>query len=151
MLSDEQKCLWAAIRETPEDDAPRFVYADWLEKHGEADRAEFIRVQCALAVLGPDRRKGRKERARLEPREKTLLADHGDRWLAPFREVLRGSDPWDHEDRLKFRRGFVSFPSGLEPARRLAAAGDAVGPVDQVFVMECGARYRHESVVEIAR
>jgi uncharacterized protein (TIGR02996 family) len=149
MLSDEQKSLWAAIRETPEDDAPRLVYSDWLKKHGEADRAEFIRVQCALALLGPDRRK-------LEPREKTLLADHGDRWLAPFREILRGSNPSDREDgwldRLAFRRGFVNYQHfGLESARRLAAAGDTVEPVDQVFVLECGAHYRHESVVEIAR
>ncbi len=39
----------AGICESPADDLPRLVYADWLEEHGEADRAEFIRVQCALA------------------------------------------------------------------------------------------------------
>src|SRR5262249_2329375 len=31
------------IRESAEDDTPRLVYADWLEEHGDADRAEFIR------------------------------------------------------------------------------------------------------------
>lgn len=30
------------------DDAPRLVYADWLEEHGHGERAEFIRLQCAL-------------------------------------------------------------------------------------------------------
>src|SRR5208337_2435590 len=142
MLSDEQRGFWTAIRATSEDDAPRLVYADWLDKHGEADRAEFIRVQCALAKLGPDRRKGRKERVQLEPREKALLASHGDRWLAPLRAVLQGSNPWDREDRwldrLAFRRGFINGQHfGLESARRLAAAGETVEPFDHVWVAEC--------------
>jgi uncharacterized protein (TIGR02996 family) len=37
------------IREHPDDDGPRLVYADWLEEQGECDRAEFIRVQIELA------------------------------------------------------------------------------------------------------
>jgi uncharacterized protein (TIGR02996 family) len=156
MLAEERGAFWAAIREAPEDDAPRLVFADWLEEHGEADRAEFIRLQCALAKLGPDRRKGRKERARLEPREQELLVAHGSRWLGSLRAVLRGSNPWDLEDgwldRLRFRRGFINGQDfGLESARRLAAAGEAVEPPDHVWVAECGARYRHESVVEITR
>src|SRR5438552_3447336 len=110
MVSDDQRGFWTAIRRKPEDDVPRLAYADWLDQHGDADRAEFIRVQCALATLGTDRRKGRKERMRLEPREKVLLASHGDRWLVPLRAVLQGSNPWDREDRwldrLRFRRGF---------------------------------------------
>jgi uncharacterized protein (TIGR02996 family) len=39
-----------AIRETPDDDLPRLVAADWLEEHGESERSEFIRVQCKLAA-----------------------------------------------------------------------------------------------------
>ncbi len=156
MRADERAGFWEAIRGAPEDDAPRLVYADWLEENGEPARAEFIRVQCALAVLGPDRRKGRKQRAVLEPREKSLLAEHGSRWLAPLRDALRGSNPWDREDewlgRLEFRRGFLFCGHfGLESARRLAAAGDALEPADHVWVMECGAHYRHESVAEVAR
>jgi uncharacterized protein (TIGR02996 family) len=27
--------FWHAIHETPEDDTPRFVYADWLDDHGD--------------------------------------------------------------------------------------------------------------------
>jgi len=34
----------AEIIARPEDDGPRLVYADWLEEHGDSDRAEFIRV-----------------------------------------------------------------------------------------------------------
>src|SRR4051812_185048 len=36
------------------DDAPRLIFADWLEDHGDADRAEFIRTQCRLARMSED-------------------------------------------------------------------------------------------------
>ena len=41
-----------AICEAPDDDAPRLVYADWLEERGYL-RGEFIRVQCMYARLAP--------------------------------------------------------------------------------------------------
>lgn len=46
------------IRAYPDDDAPRLVFADWLEEQGDP-RAGFIRAQCALAPLrlaDPNRR-----------------------------------------------------------------------------------------------
>jgi uncharacterized protein (TIGR02996 family) len=39
--------LYEAILAAPADDLPRLVYADWLEEHGDAERAEFIRAQIA--------------------------------------------------------------------------------------------------------
>src|SRR5262245_41658733 len=44
----DRDALLAAIRAAPDDDAPRLIFADWLEEHGDADRAEFIRVQVEL-------------------------------------------------------------------------------------------------------
>jgi len=52
-MSDRQALL-LAIRAAPEDDLPRLAYADWLEEHGDAARAQFIRLQCRLARLEPD-------------------------------------------------------------------------------------------------
>ena len=43
------------ILANPDDDAPRLVYADWLEEHGEADRAEFIRAQIEAARLAQEK------------------------------------------------------------------------------------------------
>jgi uncharacterized protein (TIGR02996 family) len=40
-----------AIGDEPDDDTPRLIYADWLEEHGEPERAEFIRLQCRAASL----------------------------------------------------------------------------------------------------
>jgi uncharacterized protein (TIGR02996 family) len=82
-----------AIIESPDDDAPRLVYTDWLDEHGDADRAEFIRVQCELAKLPtPNPR-----RALLEAREQELLTEY-EEWAAPFR--------WAKE--WRFRRGFIA-------------------------------------------
>jgi uncharacterized protein (TIGR02996 family) len=36
------------IIEHPDDDTPRLIYADWLDEHGQAERATFIRTQCAF-------------------------------------------------------------------------------------------------------
>jgi uncharacterized protein (TIGR02996 family) len=43
--------LFAAILAAPDDDAPRLVYADWLDEQGRGDGADLIRVQCGLAGL----------------------------------------------------------------------------------------------------
>lgn len=46
----EGDAILADVLERPDDDTPRLVLADYLEENGEAERAEFIRVQCELAV-----------------------------------------------------------------------------------------------------
>jgi uncharacterized protein (TIGR02996 family) len=43
-MSHDEAFLQAII-ESPDDDAPRLVYADWLDEHGQPVRADFIRVQ----------------------------------------------------------------------------------------------------------
>lgn len=45
--TDQWRAFIAAIRANPADDTPRLVAADWLDEHGERDRAEFIRVHLA--------------------------------------------------------------------------------------------------------
>src|SRR5262245_54643580 len=49
-MSQERDLLRLIARE-PDEDAPRLVYADWLEDHGRAERAEFIRGQLRLAEI----------------------------------------------------------------------------------------------------
>jgi uncharacterized protein (TIGR02996 family) len=65
----DREALLRAIIENPADDAPRLVYADWLDEHGDPDRAEFIRL-----TTGPA--------AGHTARVAELLARHGDRWRA---------------------------------------------------------------------
>jgi uncharacterized protein (TIGR02996 family) len=40
----DRDALHAAICANPDDDTPRLVFADWLDEHGEAKRAAFIRA-----------------------------------------------------------------------------------------------------------
>ena len=81
--------LLAAIRQAPDDDAPRLVYADWLDEHGQPERAEFIRVQCALA---------RNPTPALRRREAELLAEHHDAFAGHL--AAPGL-------RFRFERGFI--------------------------------------------
>lgn len=101
------------IREAPRDDAPRLIYADWLEERGQADRAEFIRVQCRLARLKEEE----PEQAVLSARAEELLRGHWDEWVEPLRAIVgpwcdRYGERWMgeeyHPEGLhRFQRGFV--------------------------------------------
>jgi len=92
------------IYEHPDDDAPRLVYADWLDEHGQPARAEFIRVQCELAHLEEDDPR----REMLAARESELLELHRDVWMAEAwqRLALEPGAPLLQLD-LAFRRGFA--------------------------------------------
>jgi uncharacterized protein (TIGR02996 family) len=90
-----------AIREAPDDDTHRLVYADWLQDQGDEARAEFIRSQVAYARVGyftPATRA-------LYARQKELLEGHQEEWLGPLARI---QDPAvDPENRWTFKRGFV--------------------------------------------
>jgi uncharacterized protein (TIGR02996 family) len=122
---NQQEALVTAIRADPNDDALRLVYADWLDEHGQAERAELIRVQVALADPPEDRDEYRALRAR----EAALLEGHGEEWIGPLKEL--GVRAW------VLRRGLVervSMPAGkfLEHGERLLA----LAPVHTVKLLD---------------
>jgi len=105
----------AAIIANPADDAPRLVYADWLEEHDDP-RGEFIRVQIELArskceppcpgnvhAAGGFGTRCVCRRARLRAREQELKARHGFRLAG---SAGRGAF-WNRTD-YTFSRGFVA-------------------------------------------
>lgn len=97
-MSDEQALL-AAIWEHPHDDTVRLAYADWLQEAGGASnvaRAEFIRLQCALARLDEWDDEFKPLQARLKP----LWKKWGRAWRAHLPTKLRTCE---------FRRGFPYF------------------------------------------
>ena len=69
-MSLEKGFLDAILRE-PGEPTHRLVYADWLEEQGDAERAEFVRAQCALARLDDDDR-----RPALEQSERDLWKEY---------------------------------------------------------------------------
>jgi uncharacterized protein (TIGR02996 family) len=74
MGNEQRASLLQAIREQPDDDAPREVYADWLLEQGDV-RGEFIRIQCELARSqwdGPERDRLLERQQELQERYQTL-------------------------------------------------------------------------------
>jgi uncharacterized protein (TIGR02996 family) len=63
-----------AICANPADDAPRLVFADWLDEHGETDRARFIRLHIDLAR--------RPDAARIEGHCERLFQANCEKWVA---------------------------------------------------------------------
>ncbi len=115
----------ARIRELPDDDGPRLIFADWLDEQGDP-RGEFIRVQIALARL-PDHDR---RRVKLLGRERDLLGRYADLWAEPFRGLATGP---------VFRRGFVEEVKVT--ARQFLAHPDAVfaaGPVSHLHLLDLG-------------
>lgn len=51
LMHPDQAAFLRAIRDNPDDDLKRLVYADWLEENGEEARSDFIRVQVELAAM----------------------------------------------------------------------------------------------------
>lgn len=90
----DQSALLTAVRANLADDAPRLIYADWLDEHGEPDRAEFIRVQCEFApitseqILAWDRQLGKRawlsRVGSLRRRERELLESF---WIDDENEI----------------------------------------------------------------
>ena len=134
-MTDADAFLANIIAE-PDSDAPRLVYADWLDDHGEGDRAEFIRVQCGLAKVDENNR----DIHPLASRERELLEKHQQEWLRPLRDLAypegRG---WLGRWRTKivfaavFRRGFPE--SVVLPCGRFLQRGETLfraAPIQEV-------------------
>ncbi|MHB8419158.1 MAG: TIGR02996 domain-containing protein [Myxococcales bacterium] len=86
-----------AVRDDPDNDAPRHAFARWLSGHrSRADRAraEFIEIQLRSA----QRRTGIAERLRLNVRERQLSREFEDQWL---------QDVPAHFRACTFKRGFI--------------------------------------------
>ncbi len=106
-MSETGERLLREIREKPDDDAPRMVYADWLLSSStdpdDHARAELIHTQCGLDRVHPTDVPARHHQA------VALLKKHKRFWLAPLRQAnIHGN--WE------FRRGFLD--AGKLTARR---------------------------------
>src|SRR5262249_8885478 len=79
------------IRQNPEDDAPRLVYADWLEEQGDI-RAEFLRLEVKRSHS-----KRAKVSAPICRRLEELQAEIDPNWLAWVERVARYSVFWSEQ------------------------------------------------------
>lgn len=124
MLMSDREALIRAVYAAPDDDAPRLIYADWLDEHDDPARAEFIRLQVELARLPRWSEDPRRRAA--EERAAELQRDHQVRWLGGL-VSLPGE--W------QFRRGFADElvwarhpPADLEAVMRMLGSPARVPP-----------------------
>jgi uncharacterized protein (TIGR02996 family) len=96
-IGSEEKAFMDEIAASPDDDAPRLVFADWLEERGDP-RAELIRLQCEMPKL-----EDYKARRALQVRVDELLKENYPRWSRPLRQYV---------GKLGFRRGMPEHVSG---------------------------------------
>lgn len=86
-----------AIVDQPDDDAPRLIYADWLDDQGLSERAELIRVQIENQHLAPGSAPWRNNSLRA----RELIGEFGIQWAEPL-----GAVPGIQF--LVYERGFLS-------------------------------------------
>ena len=116
----DEKALLAAIRAEPDNDAPRLVYADWLDDHANHDRAEFIRLECEIhALLTPE---GDAPDEWEQPRFRSLEDRAGELWNANTGRWFPGLTTSTQE--VETSRG---FPQHITlSARRFIEHGDKI-------------------------
>jgi uncharacterized protein (TIGR02996 family) len=94
---NDREALFRAICAAPDEDSPRLVFADLLEEQGDAERAEFIRLQIQLhdvEGLAEEKVAGRR-------RIRELESSHRNAWRA---DLPRGDGG---EYAAEFVRGFI--------------------------------------------
>ena len=87
-IPDEQAALLAAVVAEPDADAPRLVYADWLQEHADEEQAQYIRDAIRLAGMKGDERKRRALNDRLWKLDRRLWRQ----WLKPL--GIEGAFPY---------------------------------------------------------
>jgi len=109
--------LVQACKDDPDDDTLRLVLADYLEDHGETDRAEMIRLSVAVSRPKVEPTSLAAEHARLA----RLLSVRAGRWLGP----LAIAKPI-----ATFERGLIAVQAPFQDLRGARAFADvaAVAP-----------------------
>src|SRR4051794_34871936 len=111
MPSADERAFFDRIRDEPADDMPRLIYADWLDETGQSERAEFIRLQCALDQISDDDPRI----AELRNRERELIETKSFAWTKELGPLV---EAW------KFNRGVIDSVS--VDADHFLASGEAI-------------------------
>jgi uncharacterized protein (TIGR02996 family) len=102
---NDENALLRAIGAHPDEDTPRLAFADYLEEHGNADRAAFIRGQIEYVRLKEDSL----HRREVAFKCRQLLEAHEEEWLTP-----RDAYSFDWNWSRGFVETFTTSPPDLE-------------------------------------
>jgi uncharacterized protein (TIGR02996 family) len=124
---DSDRAFLDAILAAPDDPAVRLVYADWLDEHGQPERAEFMRTEAALSALSEKDRR----RAGLLKRLRELQPTVGVEWSAGIdRTKIEGCDADDPD----YRRELVNEIAFADPC---PLRWEKLTPTDDPLVRHC--------------
>jgi uncharacterized protein (TIGR02996 family) len=116
MSQDQLNPILAACKDDPLNDISRLVLADWLEEHGESERAEFIRLQLQAPerddIVKPGFVENRARKARLV--KKNLNAWTGAEYWLGCTRFAYSKDPETDKNAVigKLERGTIDL-SGI--------------------------------------
>ncbi len=119
----EREAFLKAIREAPDDDDLRLVFADWLEENGDPQRAQFIRLSIAAARL-PE---GQREPPELFD-ERIDLFHAIDEHVYKELRVFKG---------IQWMDGFSSDQRGLFESAVVLSPKTLVAEADKVWSLTC--------------
>jgi uncharacterized protein (TIGR02996 family) len=106
----DEAALIQVILSTPHDDAPRLIYADWLEERGDC-RGEYLRVQCQLARTWSYEN----QPASLLARAAELRRELDPAWLALMRRCTTPPPPVDVAQAVPELQGRAKTTVRLHP------------------------------------
>lgn len=147
--------LFQAILDNPDDDAPRLVYADWLDEHGDPDRAEYIRLR--IGYVQARLKLGNQGHPQFEDRIEELEKLHRRRWVAQLPRIK--GITWDLSEEYhayvwaEYRRGFawsitsIHGRAFIDNATRLFSAA----PIQALFMRGLAGAKRLVKLPQLAR
>jgi uncharacterized protein (TIGR02996 family) len=132
----DRDALLHAICENPDDDAPRLIYADWLDEHGDSMQATFIRLQIET------NNGGKPDQVRLQETEIW-------RQLRKWRFLPLN---WLELSVTDFKRGFaIRWRGGAKDFLNLAPTWWRLGPIESIAIQfDSGIPYTLKDSTQIA-
>jgi uncharacterized protein (TIGR02996 family) len=95
-MSTTLAALLQGCKDAPDEPEPRQILADWLDDHGDPDRAELIRLQLALHGFWGDEPDAPEQQIRVA----SLMRHNGECWLGPVARLYSNA---------QLERGFLTI------------------------------------------
>lgn len=139
-IDSEVRSFFHSIKENPDDDTPRLIFADWLQERGnaaDAARGEYLRLSVLRHRLAPDD----PTYELLKRREGELFTAHRWTWLGP---LVDAANAWT------FERGMIQITAQTEnittPEVTAWARTEAGYWIDALNIREFLQDFRHRYV-----
>jgi uncharacterized protein (TIGR02996 family) len=115
----QETAFLKSIVETPDDDGTRLIYADWLEEHGQAEKAQFVRLEVELSKMPRSDSRFTSLDAEMGLLEMAVSAEWTWALARPARVLNCGSEH-SHDPRVRFDYHCPNRWADLQPTKDLS-------------------------------